>query len=371
MSALVRVPIVLGTRSYDIVIGPGLLRDAGKLMADAIARPRVFIVSDETVAKLHLPTLTASLDAASIAHTSHIVPPGEASKDHRTLERLTDAMLAARVERSTTIVALGGGVIGDLAGFAAAILLRGIDFVQVPTTLLAQVDSSVGGKTGINTSRGKNLVGAFHQPRLVLADSDVLKTLPPREMRAGYAEVVKYGLIADADFFTWLEANGAAVLAGNSGALVHAIAVSCRSKAEIVAEDEREAGRRALLNFGHTFGHALEAECGYNDTLLHGESVSIGMVLAFRLSARLGLCPPEDAARVAHHLTSLGLPTALPTAPRSVRDPARLLDHMRQDKKVRDGKLTFVLTRGIGKAFVADDVPLEAVTAILSEAAAA
>ena len=371
MSAPVRVPIALGSRSYDILIGPGLLRDAGRLIAGAIARPRVFIVSDETVATLHLATLTSSLDAAGIAHASHIVPPGEASKDHRTLERLTDAMLTARIERSTAVVAFGGGVIGDLAGFAAAIVLRGIDFVQVPTTLLAQVDSSVGGKTGINTGRGKNLVGAFHQPRLVLADCDVLTTLPPRELRAGYAEIVKYGLICDADFFAWLEANGAAVLACDRAALSHAIAVSCRSKAEIVAEDERETGRRALLNLGHTFGHALEAECGYDDTLLHGESVAIGMVLAFRLSARLGLCPPQDAARVAHHLSALGLPTALPTAPRSARDPDRLIDHMRQDKKVRDGKLTFVLTRGIGRAFVTDDVPLDAVSAILNEAAAA
>ncbi len=371
MSAPVRVPIGLGARSYDILIGPGLLRDTGRLIAGAIARPRVFIVSDETVAKLHRATLTAALDTAGIAHTAYIVPPGESSKDHRTLERLTDAMLAARIERSTTVVAFGGGVIGDLAGFAAAIVLRGIDFVQVPTTLLAQVDSSVGGKTGINTSRGKNLVGAFHQPRLVLADSDVLATLPPREMRAGYAEVVKYGLISDAAFFAWLEANGAAVLTCDRAALSHAIATSCRAKAGIVAEDERENGRRALLNLGHTFGHALEAECGYDDTLLHGESVAIGMVLAFRLSARLGLCPPEDAARVAHHLAALGLPTALSAAPRSARDPGRLIGHMRQDKKVRDGKLTFVLTRGIGKAYIADDVPLDSVTAILSEAAAA
>jgi 3-dehydroquinate synthase len=243
--------------------------------------------------------------------------------------------------------------------------------VQVPTTLLAQVDSSVGGKTGINTARGKNLVGAFHQPRLVLADSDVLATLPAREMRAGYAEIVKYGLICDPDFFRWLEANGRAVLDREPAPLAHAVATSCRTKAAIVAEDEREAGRRALLNFGHTFGHALEAECGYGDTLLHGEAVAIGMVLAFRLSARLGHCPPEEAARVARHLAVLGLATVLPAAPHGARDPARLIDHMRQDKKVRDGRLTFVLARRIGEAFLADDVPLEAVGAILDEAAAA
>jgi 3-dehydroquinate synthase len=367
----VRVPIELGARSYEILIGPGLLREAGRLMAGTIARPRAFIVSDDVVAALHLRTLETALDEAGIAHMKHLVPAGEASKDFRTLEDLADAMLAARLERSTTVVALGGGVVGDLAGFAAAIVLRGVDFVQLPTTLLAQVDSSVGGKTGINTARGKNLIGAFHQPRLVLADSDVLATLPPREMRAGYAEIVKYGLICDAGFFAWLESNGAAVLACDAAALMRAVATSCRIKAAIVAEDERESGRRALLNLGHTFGHALEAECGYGGELLHGEGVAIGMVLAFRLSARLGLCPPTDAARVARHLASLGLPTSLPPAPRGARDPARLIEHMRQDKKVRDGRLTFVLARGIGRAFVADDVPIEAVSAILDEAAAA
>ena len=365
------VHVGLGDRAYDVLIGPGLIDGAGGLIAPLLKRRRVAVVTDSIVGDYHGERLAVALEKGGVAVDTITVPAGEESKSFAGLESLSAQLLALKLDRGDLIVAFGGGVVGDLAGLAAAIYKRGIDFIQIPTTLLAQVDSSVGGKTAIDTPAGKNLIGAFHQPRLVLADSDVLKTLPPREMRAGYAEVAKYGLISDAAFFAWLEANGAAVLAGNSGALVHAIAVSCRSKAEIVAEDEREAGRRALLNFGHTFGHALEAECGYNDTLLHGESVSIGMVLAFRLSARLGLCPPEDAARVAHHLTSLGLPTALPTAPRSVRDPARLLDHMRQDKKVRDGKLTFVLTRGIGKAFIADDVPLEAVTAILDEAAAA
>ena len=363
-----RVPIELGSRRYDILIGSSLLRDAGRHIADATARKRAFIVTDEVVAGLHLKTLETALDEAGISHAAHIVAAGEASKDFETLDALIDAMLAARVERSTAIVALGGGVVGDLAGFASAIVLRGVDFVQIPTTLLAQVDSSVGGKTGINTPRGKNLVGAFHQPRLVLADSDVLATLPAREMRAGYAEIAKYGLIDNAAFFEWLEGNGRLVLERDLPALTHAVATSCRSKATVVAEDEREAGRRALLNLGHTFGHALEAECGYDGTLLHGEAVAIGMVLAFRLSARLGLCPPEDAARVARHLVSLGLPTMLPPA---ARNAERLIGHMRQDKKVRDGKLTFVLARGIGAAFLTDDVAMADVAAMLDEAAAA
>ncbi|MDZ4736090.1 MAG: 3-dehydroquinate synthase [Rhodospirillaceae bacterium] len=371
VSAITRVPIALGTRSYDIVIGPGLLTNAGAELRNVLARPRVFIVSDEVVAALHLATLEHALDESSIAHQAHLVPAGEASKSFATIEVLLDAMLAARVERSTTAIALGGGVVGDLTGFAAAIMLRGIDFVQMPTTLLSQVDSSVGGKTGINTGRGKNLVGAFHQPRLVLADSDVLATLPPREMRAGYAEIVKVGLIGDATFFAWLEANGRAVLARDPAALTEAIATACRAKASIVAEDEREAGRRALLNLGHTFGHALEAESGYGGTLLHGEAVSIGMVMAFRLSAALGYCPPADVARVARHLTTLGLPTVLPATDGARWDSHRLLAHMHQDKKMRDGRLTFVLARGIGDAFLANDVPMEAVAAILDEAVAA
>jgi 3-dehydroquinate synthase len=369
VSAATRVPIALQDRSYDIVIGSGLIADAGTHLRSVLARPRVFIVSDEVVAALHLATLEHALDRAGIAHRAHLIAAGEASKSFASIEALVDAMLAARIERSTTVLALGGGVVGDLAGFASAIVLRGIDFVQIPTTLLSQVDSSVGGKTGINTTRGKNLVGAFHQPRLVLADSDVLATLPPREMRAGYAEIAKVGLIGDADFFAWLETNARAVLAREPAALTQAIATACRAKAALVAEDEREAGRRALLNLGHTFGHALEAESGYGGDLLHGEAVGIGMAMAFRLSARLGHCPPEDAARVARHLAAVGLPTALPAA-RGRWDPARLLDHMRQDKKVRDGRLTFVLARRIGEAFLADDVPIEAVEAILGEAAA-
>jgi 3-dehydroquinate synthase len=371
VSAVTRVPIALQDRSYDIVIGPGLLAEAGAHLRGVLARPRVFIVSDEVVAALHLATLEQALDRAGIAHRAHAIAAGEASKSFAIVEALVDAMLAARIERSTTVLALGGGVVGDLAGFASAIVLRGIDFVQIPTTLLSQVDSSVGGKTGINTTRGKNLVGAFHQPRLVLADSDVLATLPPREMRAGYAEIAKVGLIGDADFFAWLETNARAVLAREPVPLTQAIATACRAKAAIVAEDEREAGRRALLNLGHTFGHAIEAESGYGGALLHGEAVGIGMVMAFRLSAQLGHCPPEDAARVARHLAAVGLSTGLPAAAGGRWDPARLLEHMRQDKKVRDGRLTFVLARRIGEAFLADDVPIEAVEAILDEVAAA
>jgi 3-dehydroquinate synthase len=366
-----RVQIELGDRSYNILIGGGLLEDAGTHLRAMLARPRVFIVSDDIVAPLHLATLEGALDRAQIAHAAHIVPAGESSKDFATVERLVDAMLGGRIERSTTVIALGGGVVGDLAGFAASIVLRGIDFVQVPTTLLAQVDSSVGGKTGINTARGKNLVGAFHQPKLVLADTQLLATLPQRQMRAGYAEIVKHGLICDRAFFDWLAANGRAVLAHDPDAVAHAVRTSCRIKAAIVAEDEREAGRRALLNFGHTFGHALEAECSYGGELLHGEAVGIGLVLAARLSARLGHCPPEDAARIGHHLTALGFATGLADIDRRQWNTGRLIDHMHHDKKVRDGRLTFVLLRGIGQAFLSDEVPIDAVGAVLDEAAAA
>jgi len=364
-----RVTIELGDRSYDILIGSGLLDDAGRHLATVLPSGRAFIVSDKNVAPLHLPALETSLKSAGIAYHSKVVAAGEASKDFRTLEQLLDAMLAERIERSTTVIALGGGVVGDLAGFASAIVMRGTALVQIPTTLLAQVDSSVGGKTGINTARGKNLIGAFHQPRLVLADSDVLATLPSREMQAGYAEIVKHGLIADAPFFGWLEDNGRAVLIREPGAVAHAVATSCRIKAAIVAEDEREAGRRALLNLGHTFGHALEAEAGYGRELLHGEAVGIGLVLAARLSARLGHCGPEIPARIARHLAATGLAADLPG--QRTWDPARLLEHMRLDKKVRNGRLRFVLLRDIGDAFLSDDVPIGAVDAILGEAAAA
>jgi 3-dehydroquinate synthase len=329
------------------------------------------VVSDANVARLHLPTLAESLARAGIPHDQIVLPAGEATKDFTHLAELAQDLLARRIERNTLLVALGGGVIGDLVGFAASILLRGIDFVQIPTTLLAQVDSSVGGKTGINTPQGKNLVGAFHQPRLVLADLDALATLPRRELLAGYAEVVKYGLIEDHHFFAWLEGHGAALIEGDVEAQRHAVAQSCAAKAAIVAADERETGRRALLNLGHTFGHALEAECGFGEELLHGEAVAIGMVMAFDLSARLGLCPGADGARVARHLASVGLPTGLESLPQRRFAVDRLIEHMRRDKKVIGARIAFVLARGIGEAFLAKEVDLGEVEALLTEAVAA
>ena len=360
----------LGARSYPIHIGQGLLPQAGTIMSKHLRQPRVFVVTDENVAGLHLQPLLASLDRAGIQHQQMVLPPGEHTKDFAHLERLLDAMLEARVERSTTVVALGGGVIGDLAGFAASVVLRGIDFVQIPTTLLAQVDSSVGGKTGIDTRHGKNLVGAFHQPRLVLADLDVLDTLPARELRAGYAEVVKYGLIDDPEFFAWCEDEGAVVLGGGVATRGHAVSTSCRAKARIVAADERESGLRALLNLGHTFGHAFEAETGYGPELLHGEAVALGMVLAFDLSVRLGLCPPADAQRVRDHLAAVGLPVRPRAISNRAWNPRALLGHMATDKKVEGGRLVFVLARGIGHAFVHKEVPPEQVLALLEEAVA-
>jgi 3-dehydroquinate synthase len=361
----------LGDRSYDILVGRGLLAGAGEAMAPVLRQKRVFIVTDDTVAGLHLDTLTTALDTAGIRHDTHVVPAGEASKCYAGLERVLNAMLEARCERNTTVVALGGGVVGDLAGFAAASLLRGVDFVQVPTTLLSQVDSSVGGKTGINTPFGKNLLGAFHQPRLVLIDTATLATLPTRELLAGYAEVVKYGLIDDPAFFDRLERDGAALVGGDEGLRRDAILTSCAAKARVVAEDERETGRRALLNLGHTFGHALEAECGYGGALLHGEAVSIGMVMAFDLSARLDLCPAADAARVRDHLAAVGLPVTPPRLNGQPLDTDRLIAHMASDKKVAEGKVTFVLARGIGQAFLSNDVAPEALRAVVADAVAA
>lgn len=363
MTATDRLIVDLGERSYHIHIGSDLIGRAGELMAPVMSSRRAFVVTDSNVAPLYLDRLTASLDAAGIAWVAKIVPAGEGSKDFAHLEDLLAAMLDARCERSTMVVALGGGVIGDLTGFAAAIAQRGLDFVQIPTTLLAQVDSSVGGKTGINTRHGKNLVGAFHQPRLVLADIDALNTLPRREVLAGYAEVLKYGCIDDPDFFGWLEENGAKVIAGDEAARRHAVAVSCKAKARIVAADEREAGVRALLNLGHTFGHALEAETGFSDEMLHGESVALGMVMAFRLSVRLGLAPQEDAERLERHLAALGLPVAL--SGQRQWDIDRLIHHMAGDKKVKDGKVTFVLARGIGQSFLTRDVPEAELRAML------
>ncbi len=363
-----RVSVDLGSRRYDILVGGGLVADAGAHLGPLLRRPRVIVVTDETVAALYRAPLADSLAGAGIANDWIELPAGEETKAFGELESLIDALIARRVERSTTIIALGGGVVGDIAGFAAGIVLRGIDFVQIPTTLLAQVDSSVGGKTGINTARGKNLVGVFHQPKLVLADTGTLDSLPRRELLAGYGETVKYGLIDDAAFFDWLDGNGAAILSGDGAARRHAVVTACRAKARIVADDEREEGRRALLNLGHTFAHAFEAETGYGGALLHGEAVAIGMVLAFDLSARLGLCPPEDAHRVRRHLTEIGLPTAPPTAPGGA---AALIGHMRNDKKVTDGKVAFVLVRGIGKAFISDEVDLAEVEDLLTHAAAA
>lgn len=362
----------LGGRSYSIIVGSGLLDRAGELAAPVLARPSAVVVTDETVAPLYLDALVEALGGAGIAAASVVLPAGEGTKNFAHLERLCDELLAVRIERSTMLIALGGGVIGDITGFAAGILLRGLDFIQVPTTLLAQVDSAVGGKTGINTGRGKNLVGLFHQPRLVIADTATLTTLEPRQRRAGYAEVVKYGLIGDPIFFAWLERNAAAVCAAEPEACRRAVRTSCAAKAAIVAEDEREAGRRALLNLGHTFGHALEAEAGYGEALLHGEAVAIGMVMAFALSARLGFCAPQTAERVRAHLRSVGLPTAIDELSFRPSWPAEtLLAHMRHDKKVEDGRLRFVLARGIGAAFVCATVSGDDVVAVLRQSGAA
>ncbi len=371
-ASCVCLPVPLGTRSYDILIGPGLIAQAGRLIGPVLRSPRVAVVTDSIVGPLYAGKLAAGLEAAGIAVDTLTVPAGEASKDFPTLERLLDDLIARRIERGTTLIALGGGVIGDLTGFAAAILLRGIPFVQVPTTLLAQVDSSVGGKTGINTAHGKNLIGSFHQPRLVLADIDALASLPRRDFLAGYAEVVKYGLLGDAGFFSWLERNGRAVVDGDSALRREAVHRSCAAKAAIVAEDEREQGRRALLNLGHTFGHALEAELGYDGRLLHGEAVAIGMVMAFALSARLGLGPDAaEVARVRHHLASVGLPTEPRAVPGVAWQADRLLDHMSRDKKVQNGRITFILARAIGAAEILPDVPVEAVRAVLQDFAEA
>ncbi len=366
---LSRVSVALDARSYDVVIGGGLIAAAAEHMAPGLKQGRVFIVTDETVASLHLATLADGLATAGIASESFVVPAGEKSKSFDRVADLIDQMLAKSVERGTTIVALGGGVVGDLAGFAASITLRGLAYIQMPTTLLAQVDSSVGGKTGINTAHGKNLVGSFYQPKLVLADTGALDTLPRRELLAGYAEVVKYALISDPAFFAWLEQNGSAVIDGDAAARQHAVETCCRAKAALVAADEREAGARALLNLGHTFAHALEADTQYESALLHGEAVAVGMILAFDLSAALGLCPAADGERVRSHFAAMGLPTSLSALGRSF-DPADLLAHMSHDKKMRDGRLVFVLAHGIGQAFLTSDVPDNALHSLLAGATA-
>lgn len=364
----VRVP--LGERAYDIRIGTGLLARAGAEIAPLLRRPKVAVVTETRVAGLHGAALAAGLGAAGIAPAVLALDPGEATKSWRALETTVEWLIGEKVGRDDVVVAFGGGVVGDLAGFAAAILRRGVRFVQIPTTLLAQVDSSVGGKTGINSPQGKNLVGAFHQPRLVLADTGLLDSLAERDFRAGYAEVAKYGLLGDAGFFEWLEANGGALMAGDAAARARAVRRSCEMKAEIVVRDETEEGERALLNLGHTFGHALEAASGYSDRLLHGEGVAIGCVLAFELSARLGLCPQEAPSRVAAHFARMGMRRRLADVPGALPDADGLLALMAQDKKVRDGRIAFILARDIGAAFVAPDVDLAPVRALLAEALA-
>jgi 3-dehydroquinate synthase len=360
----IRVPVPLGERAYDILIGRGLLTEAGALIASLGAR-RSVIVSDETVASLYADRLIASLAERGVGSVMIMVPPGEASKSYESLAHVCDAVLAARIERGDLVIALGGGVVGDLAGFAAAIVRRGVRLAQIPTTLLAQVDSSVGGKTGINSRHGKNLVGAFHQPSLVIADTSALDTLAPRELKAGYAEVVKYGLIDDAAFFAWCEDNWFGVLSGGAER-DFAVARSCEAKAAAVARDEREDGDRALLNLGHTFAHALERAVGYDAArLVHGEAVAVGLALAFRFSERLGLCPRQDANRVEDHLNEVGLPTRLQDVPGGCGSAEWLLDAMAQDKKVKDGALTFILARGIGQSFIARAVPTDTVRKFL------
>jgi 3-dehydroquinate synthase len=367
VSGPTRVPVALGDRSYEILIGRGLMAEAGHRIAGMVPGARVAIVTDEAVAERHLPALRNSLEDAGIRYDSVRIAVGEGSKSFATFATVCEDIIASRIERGDLVIAFGGGVVGDLAGFAAASVRRGIRFVQMPTTLLAQVDSSVGGKTGINSRHGKNLVGAFHQPVMVLADTAVLDTLPPREFRAGYAEVAKYGLIDDEPFFRWLESNWRAVMAGGPER-DHAIATSCRAKAAIVARDETESGDRALLNLGHTFGHALEAVTGYDASrLVHGEGVAIGMVLAHEFSARLGLCPQEEPSRVAAHLAEVGLPTKLSQVKGGAGTADDLMDAIAQDKKVERGTLTFILTRGIGRSFIAKDVDPSAVRAFLTD----
>ena len=350
------VPVALGARAYDIHIGSGLLARAAEFIAPLLPRPKLAIVTDTHVAALHLKTLTDSLDKAGIAHDSFTVPAGESSKNFGQLEALCDWLLEMKIERNDCVIALGGGVIGDLTGFAAAILRRGTRFIQIPTTLLAQVDSSIGGKTAVNAASGKNLIGAFHQPDLVLADMDVLATLPPREIGAGYAEIVKYGALGDRDFFDWLCAHGEEVLALNLQTTAQAVATSCRAKAAIVARDEREAGDRALLNLGHTFGHAFEKLTGYGDALLHGEAVAYGMVLAFAYSAEAGLCAAEDAEAVRAHIAASGLPATMDAVGNGAFDADALIDAMGQDKKVQAGQMRFILARAVGDSFIADNV---------------
>jgi len=364
-----KIVVELGERSYDIIVDQLLLSRAGDFIDPLLKSKNVIIVTDEQVARFYLHRLSNALEEKQIRYRSIVLKTGEATKSIASFGELMEQLLEQKPDRNTTLIALGGGVIGDITGFAASCLLRGVDFIQIPTTLLAQVDSSVGGKTGINSRFGKNLIGSFHQPILVLADVSLLATLPKRELLAGYAEVVKYALINDASFFEWLEKNAAAMLTGDNVLMAEAIVKSCRAKAAIVAADEREAGKRALLNFGHTFGHALEAETGFSDQLLHGEAVAIGMVMATQTSVAMKLHDASEAARVVSHFETIGLPTA----PRSIKpdwDTDALMEHFKRDKKAKDGALTFILSRGIGKAFVAHDVLKSQLREILAQSCA-
>ena len=364
------IDVALGARSYQVRIGQGLVAEAGRQIAPLLHRKKVAVITDDTVAAAHLMTLAKALEQEGIAMTALTIPPGEGSKGWAQLARATEWLLDQKIERRDVVVAFGGGVVGDLVGFASAILRRGVRFVQIPTTLLAQVDSSVGGKTGINTPQGKNLVGAFHQPSLVLADIDVLGSLAPRDFLAGYGEVVKYGLLGDAAFYDWLETNAPAMAKGDAALRQYAVKRSVEMKAGIVSRDETEEGERALLNLGHTFCHALEKATGYGDRLLHGEGVAIGCALAFELSQRLGLCSQEAPSRVRAHLRAMGMKVDLADIKGDLPDAAALLALMGQDKKVVDGKLRFILARGIGEAFVASDVPSDVVLGVLQDALA-
>ena len=369
MSETLRVD--LGDRSYDIRIGDGLVGRAGAEIAPLLARPRVAVVTDENVAALHLEALGRGLAAAGIDMVSLVLPAGEATKAWPQFSRTVEWLLEQKIERRDVVIAFGGGVIGDLVGFAAAVLRRGVRFVQIPTSLLAQVDSSVGGKTGINAPQGKNLIGAFHQPTLVLADIGVLGTLTPRDFLAGYGEVVKYGLLGDLDFFEWLEGNGPALAAGDMALRAEAVRRSCQAKADIVSRDETEQGERALLNLGHTFCHALESATGYSDRLLHGEGVAIGCALAFEVSARLGLCSQEDPSRVRAHLRAMGTKVDLADISGDLPDAETLIGLMGQDKKVMDGTINYIMVRGIGQAFVTADVDRDVVKTVINDALSA
>jgi 3-dehydroquinate synthase len=367
VSSVSRVPVSLGERSYEIVIGDDLLSQAGAHLKPVLRSPRVAILTDENVAPLHLERLTKSLDEVGIDHISIVLPAGESSKSLATYEKVIDQLLDTKIQRDEALIALGGGVIGDLTGFAASTLRRGVDFIQIPTTLLSQVDSSVGGKTGINAPQGKNLIGAFYQPKIVLADVGLLSSLPKRELLAGYAEVVKYGLLGDFEFFSWLEVNGPAVIEGDIAARITAVEKSVLAKAAIVAQDERESGVRALLNLGHTFGHALEAETGYGRYLNHGEAVAIGMIMAAELSIKMGLLSGQDGRRIHSHFQAVGLPQKVPSIEDLSWQSDRLLDHMRQDKKVSGGKLTFILLKSIGNAFTTQDVAVRDILDVLTD----